>query len=299
MMEFYSHGKLLLAGEYMVLVGAEAFAIPCKMGQSLEFESNDSKILKWESWDNKNQLWFSTSLDISDFSILDTNDTITSERLIQILSAIRTQKNDFIKKNGGKVTTHLEFNRHWGLGTSSTLISNLAQWSQTNPYDLLKTSFGGSGYDLACATAKSPLIYQKQITGPHVEICEFDPLFKSNIYFVYLNQKKNSREAIKQFKNQTITPEQINQASTLTRAMVMANTLKEFEQILDEHENFIGDILGIKPVKKKLFNDFPGAIKSLGAWGGDFILATGGENTPLYFKNKGFHVILDYKEMLL
>jgi mevalonate kinase len=298
MNKYYSHGKLLLSGEYMVLRGAEALAIPTKMGQFLEFKPNDSKILKWESWDHKNHLWFSASLDISDFSISKTNDTKIASRLVQILKAVRTQNNQFLKETGGRVKTHLEFDRHWGLGTSSTLVSNLALWSQTNPYGLLKNSFGGSGYDIACATAKSPLIYQKIPTTPYVETCEFDPPFKSNLYFVYLNQKKNSREAIAQFKKQNISEEQITYASRLTRAIIKTNTLGEFEQILYEHEGFIAKILGAHPVKEKQFPDFQGAIKSLGAWGGDFILATGDNYTPRYFKNKGFNVVISYKEMV-
>ena len=34
-----------------------------------------------------------------------------------------------------------------------------------------------------------------------------------------------------------------------------------------------------------LFNDFKGAIKSLGAWGGDFILATAKQDPTAYFKD--------------
>jgi hypothetical protein len=74
--------------------------------------------------------------------------------------------------------------------------------------------------------------------------------------------------------------------------------LIEFEQILNEHEDFISKILSVVPVKEKLFSDFQGAIKSLGAWGGDFVLATGNEHTPEYFKNKGFKVVMTYEEML-
>ena len=283
----------------MVLRGAEALAIPTKMGQSLEFNPQDSKILKWESWDHKNYLWFSASLDILDFSISITNDADIASRLVQILKAVRAQNNQFLKKTGGRVKTHLEFDRHWGLGTSSTLISNLALWSQTNPYSLLQNSFGGSGYDIACATARSPLIYRKVPTAPYIEICEFDPPFKSNLYFIYLNQKKNSREAIAQLKKQNISEEQIAYASRLTRAIIKANTLGEFEKILYKHESFIAKILGVLPVKEKQFPDFQGAIKSLGAWGGDFILATGDKQTPGYFKNKGFNEVISYKEMLI
>ena len=283
----------------MVLKGAEALAIPTKMGQKLEFQPDDSKTLKWESWDNKNLLWFSASMDIPDFSISNTNNPDIASRLVPILRTIRTQKNNFLRENGGTVKTHLEFDRHWGLGTSSTLISNLAQWSKTNPYTLLQNSFGGSGYDIACATAKSPLIYRIDTTQPHIEACKFDPEFKSNLYFIYLNRKKNSREAIKQFKKQNITQEQITYTSSLTRAAFKAGTLNEFEKILDEHERFVAKILGLVPIKEKQFPDFPGTIKSLGAWGGDFILATGDNSTPDYFKNKGYTVVIGYNEMML
>ena len=297
MTKFYSHGKLLLTGEYMVLRGADALAIPTKMGQSLEFESNDSKTLKWESWDSNNQLWFNTTFNLQDFSISNTNDSEIAIRLAQILKVIRDQKNNFLSENGGKVKTHLEFDRHWGLGTSSTLISNLARWSGVDPYELLQNSFGGSGYDIACATAKSPLVFRKQPLEPHVEKCAFDPPFKSSLYFVYLNQKKNSREGIESFKKQNIREELIAYTSGLTRAVIRAHTLSEFEQILNEHEDFISQILSLVPVKEKLFPDFQGAIKSLGAWGGDFILATGDKHTPDYFKNKGFKIVTTYEEM--
>lgn len=299
MIECYSQGKLLLSGEYMVLRGAEALAVPSSKGQFLKFITNDSKTLDWESWDHKNQLWFSASLSLLKFDILKTTDAKIADRLVQILKAIRIQKNDFLSEFGGRVSTKLEFDRHWGLGTSSTLLSNLAQWSQTNPYALLQNSFGGSGYDIACATSKNPLIYKKNIAGPHIENCKFDPPFKSHLYLVYLNQKKNSREAVNQFKKENISSHQIAKASALTRAMTKAESLKEFQAILSEHEHFIGEIIGFKPVKENLFPDFQGAIKSLGAWGGDFVLVAGDNNTHSYFNQKGFPIVLPYSEMIL
>ena len=299
MTQCYSHGKLLLSGEYLVLVGAQALALPCKMGQTLEFEANNSKILKWESWDHQNQLWFSASLEISDFEIADTNNFETAKQLVEILTNIRILKNDFLMNHGGKVKNFLEFDRHWGLGTSSTLISNLAKWSKTNPYTLLQASFGGSGYDIACAMENHPLIYKKDTEGPNIEKCLFDPSFKSNLYFIYLNQKKNSKEAVNQFKKQKINQEQIARASQLTQAMVEAKTLYEFEETMNQHELFIGNILGLKPVKEDRFSDFGGSIKSLGAWGGDFVLATGNSDTQNYFKSKGYPVILEYSEVIL
>jgi hypothetical protein len=37
----------------------------------------------------------------------------------------------------------------------------------------------------------------------------------------------------------------------------------------------------------------------LGAWGGDFVLATGGEKEKQYFIQKGFTTVLSYAEMIL
>ena len=39
--------------------------------------------------------------------------------------------------------------------------------------------------------------------------------------------------------------------------------------------------------------------KVLGAWGGDFILASGGENTVDYFKDKGYTTVIPYREFIL
>lgn len=298
MEEYYSHGKLLLSGEYMVLRGAKALAIPCKMGQSLKFTSQETALLKWQSWDHNGQLWFSADFSIPDFEILNTDTPVMANRLAQILKQIRLQKNTFLKEKGGTIATQLEFDRHWGLGSSSTLISNLSQWSKTNPYLLLENSFGGSGYDIACATAKKPLVYQMNNPVPEIEEVEFDPSFKSNLFFVYLNQKKNSSIAVQQFKNIEVSPEKVLQTSALTRQLIDAKKQSDFELYMMQHENLLGEILGLKTIKEIYFQDYQGAVKSLGAWGGDFVLASGDKNTPDYFKEKGFKVVIPYEEMV-
>jgi hypothetical protein len=60
----------------------------------------------------------------------------------------------------------------------------------------------------------------------------------------------------------------------------------------------MSQILRKTTVKERLFSDYPGAIKSLGAWGGDFILAVGNDTTPTYFKNKGYTIVLEYRNMV-
>jgi hypothetical protein len=55
----------------------------------------------------------------------------------------------------------------------------------------------------------------------------------------------------------------------------------------------------MKTVKEALFPDFKGVLKSLGAWGGDFILAISKENPKDYFASKGYETIIPYSEMIL
>ena len=53
------------------------------------------------------------------------------------------------------------------------------------------------------------------------------------------------------------------------------------------------------PLKEALFSGYEGAIKSLGAWGGDFFLATGNAAAMDYFKSKGYTTVVGYSEMIL
>ena len=43
----------------------------------------------------------------------------------------------------------MNFDKNWGLGSSSTLINNISSWAKINPYDLLWSISKGSGYDIA------------------------------------------------------------------------------------------------------------------------------------------------------
>ena len=299
MEKYHSHGKLLISGEYLVLKGALALAVPCNRGQSLIYDSSKEKELLWESYDEKGSVWFKATFSIKDFDIITTDQTDIAKRLRSVLKEVRKQNSTFILQKGGRVKTVLEFDRQWGLGTSSTLISNIAQWSNTNPYELLKQTFGGSGYDIACAQAKSPLLFSNKNQTPKAQSCEFNPSFKEQLFFVYLNQKKDSSEAVKRFSDIKITEKQLDFFSDLSLKMLKSNELKKFEKLIETHETQLGQILKIKPVKEVLFPNYSGSIKSLGAWGGDFILVTGNDNTISYFKNKGYKTVLKYSEMVI
>ena len=299
MEKYHSHGKLLISGEYLVLKGGLALAVPCNKGQSLIYDSSKEKELQWESYDEKGSVWFKATFSIMDFDIIATDQTDIAKRLRSVLKKVRKQNSTFLLEKGGRVKTVLEFDRQWGLGTSSTLISNIAQWSNTNPYELLKQTTGGSGYDIACAQAKSPLLFSNKNQTPKVESCEFNPSFKDQLFFVYLNQKKDSSEAVKRFSDIKITEKQLDFFSYFSLKMLKSNELKKFEKLIETHETQLGQILKIKPVKEVLFPNYSGSIKSLGAWGGDFILVTGNDNTISYFKNKGYKTVLKYSEMVI
>ena len=164
MSQFQAHGKFLLTGEYLVLKGALALAIPLKLGQSMTVETCQETSLKWDAY-KPDGPWFSVTLNPKSLDIIDCDDQPKAEKLSQILKAVK-QLNPAAVKDGLHFETRLDFNPNWGLGSSSTLIANLARWANVNPYELLKMTFGGSGYDIACATAEGPIYYQLSTSEP-------------------------------------------------------------------------------------------------------------------------------------
>ena len=88
---------------------------------------------------------------------------------------------------------------------------------------------------------------------PKIEDSDFDPKFKNALYFVYLNQKKNSHQAVKEFMEKDINDGEINRANELSMLISVSKSLSEFELLLGEHERFIGQLLSIEPIKEKCF----------------------------------------------
>lgn len=302
MEKYYSNGKLLITGEYVVLDGALSLAIPTQLGQSLIIEPIDQAKLLWKSIDEKGNCWFETEFNASDIDKLGVeNLNDIAKRLLDILKATKKLNPTFLHENHGfKITTKLDFKKDWGLGTSSTLINNIAQWAKIDPYTLLKMTFGGSGYDIACAQHDSPITYQIKHNQSIVSEVSFNPTFHEHLYFIYLNKKQNSRDGIAQYRlNPTNKNIQINEINTITKEMISCNALSVFESLMTDHELIISQLINQQPIKEQYFNDFNGSIKSLGAWGGDFILAASQDNPESYFKNRGFETIIPFQEMIL
>lgn len=333
---FYSNGKLLLTGEYAVLDGALSLAVPTRYGQSLSMKYADTPQLIWKSRDEKGQIWFETAFDLKSFSValskaehIAENDE-TEASLLALLREAQKLNPSFLKDASGyHVETQLTFPRNWGLGSSSTLINNIAQWAEVDAYQLLWNVFSGSGYDIACAQHDRPILYRLN-EQPHrprqmrheefqprvtqhpergkaiplrtvqVEETVFYPPFSDHLHFVHLNKKQDSREGIATYrKKDGDRSELIEKISEITRKTVACKSLTEFESLMVEHETLLSQMLQRPTVRELLFPDFGGAVKSLGAWGGDFVLVTGDPSTPSYFKEKGYSTVLSYNDMVL
>jgi mevalonate kinase len=236
-MRYFARGKLLLTAEYAVLGGASALAVPTRLGQSLTVNPIDQKRIEWKSIDEQGTVWYQNTFD--KHSLLPGNaDEQISNRLQALLQHIAKENSSLWNSTSGfSFETKLDFNRSWGLGSSSTLVSLLAQWAKMNPYLLQQSVFGGSGYDIACATASGPIRYTL-VKGrqPLVEGVNFAPVFLDHLYFVYLNQKQDSQTEVAAFDYDKLVPKFIHQINTLTDEFLAATTLDGFQQSMEKHE---------------------------------------------------------------
>jgi mevalonate kinase len=316
---YHSNGKFLLTSEYLVLHGALALALPLKLGQSIEIETFDSykNRLIWEAFrpDGK---WFSVTLNRDNLVNFSTNDPDKALRLSEILQAVKQLNPKAFEGNDLRFTTRLDFDPNWGLGSSSTLIASLARWANVNPYELLKLTFGGSGYDIACASAEGPIYYQlagldgfvprndakqEPKLTPLVDPVVFNPTFADHLFFVYQGQKQSSSKEIKAFLAK-VHPDDLQKdieaVSEISRAVPKCQNIGEFSMLMQCHERIIARCICQEPVQKR-FPDFEGTLKSLGAWGGDFILAAtewDESQVRAYFKTKGLEVFFGYKDIV-
>ena len=307
--EITSNGKLLISGEYFVLDGAKAFALPCKFGQKFivnhkEAEYKTDRVLNWNAYTKNNVLWLDTKINLDSLTIIN-NNSKEAIMLLKIIQVCKELNPLFLSSNHTyTVEAKLDFPRSWGLGSSSTLIYFIAKWAGINPYELLEKTFGGSGYDIACASSNSPIVYTRNKINPIVHHIDFNPNFKDRIFFVHLNEKMNSRSAIQYYKNLQLDKTKIiNSINSITEQFLLSKNILEFEECINSHENLISETLNIDKVKDTVFTDYWGSVKSLGAWGGDFVMMTNANKDESYFKDylneRGFNTVLRYDEMIL
>ncbi len=301
--EYYSRGKFLLSGEYLVLYGAKALAVPLKFGQRMIAGSMPGPvILKWETF-VKEKLWFAAEFDLKDLEIMETTDEKTALFIQSLLKAGGKLRPELHLSNCGyHIQNHIEFDIKWGLGSSSSLISNLAYWLGIDPYALYRSVFRGSGYDVFCSRAEKPIIYQLADGRPSVIEAPFDPSFADNLYFVYSGRKQDSQASVEKFMNRQFNDDKIiREISDLTDSMIKAASFEEFSGLMRRHEEIMSGILGQNRVKEEQFPDFKGEVKSLGAWGGDFVMAVTKMSEPEvrnYFKRKNLEIVFKWVEIV-
>ncbi len=300
---FESRAKLMVSGEYVVLKGALSLALPLKYGQSLTVNEKEEKsMIRWQSTINNN-LWFTSTIRLPDFRVIETNSPDISSTLCSILSGARTLNSNFLdSQKEYHAISAMDFQPEWGFGSSSTLISNVADWADCDPFELNSMIFNGSGYDIACARSSSPIIYEIRNDQPSYRKANFQPLFDQQLYFVYLNRKQNSQQSFGGLDLSMVTSNDLQALSELTSDMENAQNLETFRWLMELHEEYIGWIVRKEPVKSLYFDDFEGSLKSLGAWGGDFMLAASDQPEEYirnYFNKKNLQTIFKYREIVL
>ena len=294
---FSSSGKILITSEYAVIDGACALALPTKLGQSMTINEKEGPGIHWIAKDVDGYVWFEDHFQINDFHP-STQKIETRSRLQEILLVARELNPNFLKESMGFVVeTQLDFSKDWGLGSSSTIVNNVAQWANVNPFYIQKKVFGGSGYDIACAQKNNPITYQLIDQQPIVLDVSFAPSFHEHLFFVYMNKKQNSRTSIRNhYKG--VNNHVRNDLGALTKRFINTQNVNEFQNLMLVHESIISKLIGISPVQKTSFSDYEGVVKSLGAWGGDFVLACGPKTSKTYFETKGHNVCSPFSEII-
>ena len=303
MKKHHAHGKLLITGEYLVLKGATALAIPLNKGQTLSVETSNKEGLLWRA-ETPIGLWFEAKFN-DKLMLLESTDYKKAEALqLMLKKAVEQNPSIQAKLNHSSVTTMLKFDPSWGWGSSSTLLHLLEQWLGVDPYQIMDETIGGSGYDIACAAANSPIFYSRTPnTTPQIVPAHFNPSFIQQMGIVYLNKKQNSSTQVKSFlASNSSHKDLIDEISALSQKFTTTNEITEFMSLMQQHEVIIAEATGLTPVKQLLFPNFNGAIKSLGAWGGDFALFLSEEDFKTnkeWFASKGYLVAMPLEEVIV
>lgn len=306
---YYSNGKLLITGEYLVMKGALALAVPTTMGQSMTVEATTGKgpagqaLIAWNSY-YRDSCWFEASFTLPGLETLAASDPARGAYVRRLLYEAAQLKPAWWQEGASyRIRNILDFSPDWGLGSSSSLISNVAQCFSLDPYALFSRMHRGSAYDIACARASGPLWYRLVLGGPVTQAVSFDPPFHSRLLFIYSGQKQDTEASVSSFLEKiSIAPADTARITTISRELPGVKEQKAFNALLDEHETIMSRVLGLPKLKDSRFADFPGSIKSLGAWGGDFFLASGSvdmEEIKAYFRQKGYPVGFSWKELVL
>ena len=299
-MLFKSNGKILLSSEYLVIDGAKSIALPAKLTQDLLVSKCDKNTIEWQSFNKHGNLWYEDRFIVENNNLVSQGkENLISEKIISLLNHI-AKTNKLKSILGNKFITKLHFEKKWGLGSSSTFVNNLAKWANVDPYKLLFSTFEGSGYDIACCDVNHPIIYNKMGNSINVKKVDFNPPFIDYLFLIYLGKKQNTQTSIENYsKSQFNKDDLIKKINRISDELLKCNDLIHFEELIQEHESIISKAISINPIQKSTFMGYKGGkIKSLGSWGGDFILVTTKNKDLTYFKNRGLNTIFPLREIV-
>jgi hypothetical protein len=298
----HANGKLLITGEYLVLVGAQALALPVCFGQRMKVFAGEVSTLDWKS-ESPAGTWFTAKFDPVSLKVMAATDHLIALKLKKILVAARRLNPQFLSGSvGWSVIVTANYPLEWGMGSSSTLCSLVASWADIPVFDLFRKISKGSGYDIACAGRNNILYYQLLKGQPVITETQAGRALKENTWFVYLGNKQDSaKEASAFLLGHNYAAIDLTEVSRLSYAICEAATSDDLIRLVDEHEYILSTILQREPIARR-FSSFPGTVKSLGAWGGDFAMFVSGLN-PVdvvgQIRNLGFSTIFSYNDLII
>lgn len=305
--KYYGNGKVLLTGEYLVLDGAKAISLPVKFGQHTVIQENETNpgIIHWKSKEH-DMVWFEAKLDLATLKVQSSTNEATANLVRDILLVIQEEYPEFNLFESLNFEHTVNFPLSWGLGSSSTLISNMATWAGIDPFELHRKVSAGSGYDVFTARCHSPILFQLVNGEPRVEEVNFLPSFHKQLYFVYQGLKQNTALEVEEYrKNREQYTKGIDEINRITNQTLTSASLHDFEKLMKEHDKVLSEVLGRKTLMQTDYSDYTyGIVKSLGAWGGDFMLFTLGEEYHPqvlleYLQQKHLTTIFQYKDLIL
>lgn len=301
-LEFHAQAKLLVTGEYLVLAGATALALPLRFGQRLRVEETGRGTIDWESSAPRG-IWFRARFSGDASCVISADDPGTAGKLRKILSAARELNPGFLEgKQGFNIKVRADYPLEWGLGSSSSLCHLVAGWAGVDPLDLHIRISNGSGYDVAAAGQPGIFYYRVQQGRPQITPSLAGPALRENALFVFLGNKQDTAREVAAFlARKNFSEADVERISELSSLVCLAGTGEDLCRLADEHESVLGDILDREPIARR-FPSFPGTVKSLGAWGGDFAMFVSPREQAEVVQllhQMGFPVVFTYDDLKL
>lgn len=275
----------MLCGEYAVIIGVEALALPVSLGQWMyvwEFDSpGGGDRLIWEAKEKDGSTWLNESFALP-LEAMEAEAEKSSERdrSREVLHSMLSMVAEGFWKTGKsyRIETQLEFDRSSGLGSSSTMVANFARFAGLDAQKVQQKVLGGSGYDVAVAELGKGLVFWKNAEVANWDAWKLSADLTSKWKIVFLGKKQNSRNALADVKGKLMEIEKddflMHQLQQVCAAVKMAKQVPMLEAGLEMWQAILAMSLGLEtPYQHFKFQPSKGGLcKWLGAWGGDMLL---------------------------